>query len=458
MKKNLLTFIVTLFVGYISTAQSWQVVGQAGFSGGVGAFLFPQSLATDNNGVPYIVYSEYINAQADGIGVVKKFENNTWQTVGNVFYANFGNVSIYSSLVFSSSNVPYLTYSDNLNSDKIAVLKLDNGIWQHVGTPWISEANSRYSTLQFDTNGTPYVAYRDGANFNKITVKKFENNSWQIVGQAGFSAEEVSDYISLAFDNDNTPYVTYPEYNSNINTAALRIMKFENGSWQNLPAVGFNPLIVYNISFTIKNDILYIAYNDNNYTNHRFIVKKFENNIWQTLFDEYYANFGRIRLISVNDTPYIVFTDAQNNNKATSKKYENGSWQLVGEPGFTASTVDELSFVSGNNGTLYTAFLDYINGGITVLKYDPTLGINQNTTSTATMLFPNPATDSVTITTATAQSMVKVIDVTGKLVYSTVINNQGSIDTSVFANGVYLVQISNENQPLQIKKLVVNRN
>ena len=92
------------------------------------------------------------------------------------------------------------------------------------------------------------------------------------------------------------------------------------------------------------------------------------------------------------------------------------------------------------------------------MKYDPTLSINQNTTSTTTMLYPNPATDSVTITTATDQSMVKVIDVTGKLVYSTLINNQGSIDTSAFANGVYFVQISNENQPLQTKKLVVNRN
>ena len=92
------------------------------------------------------------------------------------------------------------------------------------------------------------------------------------------------------------------------------------------------------------------------------------------------------------------------------------------------------------------------------MKYDPTLSINQNTTSTTTMLFPNPATDSVTITTATYQSMVKVIDVTGKLIYSTLINNQGSIDTSAFANGVYFVQISTENQPLQTKKLVVNRN
>ena len=92
------------------------------------------------------------------------------------------------------------------------------------------------------------------------------------------------------------------------------------------------------------------------------------------------------------------------------------------------------------------------------MKYDPTLSINQNTTSTTTMLYPNPANDSVTITTATYQSMVKIIDVTGKLVYTTIINNQGNIDTSAFANGVYLVQISTENQPLQTKKLVFNRN
>jgi hypothetical protein len=91
------------------------------------------------------------------------------------------------------------------------------------------------------------------------------------------------------------------------------------------------------------------------------------------------------------------------------------------------------------------------------MKYDPTLSINQNTTSTTTMLYPNPANDVVTITTAKAQSMVKIVDVTGKLVYTTIINNQGSIDTSAFANGVYLVQISNENQFPNVAKLLINR-
>jgi hypothetical protein len=457
MKKLLLTLIITLFGGYISTAQSWQVVGQPGFSEGVEPFFFPESLALDNNGVPYMVYSEYINEEADAIGVVKKFENNTWQTVGSVFYSNFGDVFIFASLTFSNSNVPYLTYTDKLNSDKIAVLKLDNGSWQYVGTPWVSETNGRYSTVTFDTNDIPYVAYKDGANLNKITVKKFENNSWQIVGQAGFSAGEPNDYISLAFDSNNTPYVAYPEDTSNFDASVIRIMKFENGSWQNLPTDGFNALNAFNVSLTIENNTIYISFNNNNFVNYSYIVKKFENNNWQTVFDQQSVNYGRINLTSNNNIPYIIFTDTQNNNKATSKKYENGSWQVVGEAGFTEIPAYYFSFVSDNNGVLYTAFEDNINDGLTVMKYDPTLSINQNTTSTTTMLYPNPANDVVTITTAKAQSMVKIVDVTGKLVYTTIINNQGSIDTSAFANGVYLVQISNENQFPNVAKLLINR-
>ena len=461
MKKLLLTLIIALFGGYISTAQSWQVVGQPGFSEGLPhPFLFRQSLALDNNGIPYVAYAEYISEE-DGVrGVVKKFENNAWETVGGAFYENSGGNSLFlfASLIFNSNNIPYIAFSDQSNSGKLAVKKFEAGIWQSVGTPWITANYAGHNSLVFDGNGIPYVSFADGTNSDKATVMKFENNVWQVVGTAGFSAGEVS-YTSLAMDSNNTPYIGYSD---NFNLGKATAMKFIGGSWQSVgPAEGFSSSSITAIFFAISSDnVPYAAYRIyvvGPPNTQEFRINKFGTNGWESegppLLESPVISFA-----FHNDIPYVACFDIENDGKATLKKLIDGSWQVVGQQGFTAVTAYVASVAINDNGLPYVVFNDGANDNrVTVMKYGSTMSIDDSV-SENTFLYPNPATDSVTITTATDQSMVKIIDVTGKLVYSTLINNQGSIDTSAFANGVYFVQISNENQPLQTKKLVVHRN
>ncbi len=72
-------------------------------------------------------------------------------------------------------------------------------------------------------------------------------------------------------------------------------------------------------------------------------------------------------------------------------------------------------------------------------------------------VYPNPANDFVTITNIPNGSTVKVTDITGKVVYSSVAKGEQTvISTSNFVNGVYIIQVEN-NGAVAHRKLVVSK-
>lgn len=72
-------------------------------------------------------------------------------------------------------------------------------------------------------------------------------------------------------------------------------------------------------------------------------------------------------------------------------------------------------------------------------------------------IYPNPASEFVTLTNLSNSTSVSITDLAGKQVYSTTANaTELSINTSGFANGVYLVNIGN-NGSVATKKLIVNK-
>ncbi|KXK43713.1 MAG: hypothetical protein UZ11_BCD004000491, partial [Bacteroidetes bacterium OLB11] len=72
-------------------------------------------------------------------------------------------------------------------------------------------------------------------------------------------------------------------------------------------------------------------------------------------------------------------------------------------------------------------------------------------------IYPNPAADFVTVTNIPNGSTIKITDITGKTVYSSVINNEKTtIGTTDFVNGVYIIQVTN-NGAITTRKLIVNK-
>lgn len=73
-------------------------------------------------------------------------------------------------------------------------------------------------------------------------------------------------------------------------------------------------------------------------------------------------------------------------------------------------------------------------------------------------IYPNPANDFVTITNLPIGSTMRILDITGKVVYSSAITNEQTttINTTDFINGIYLIRIEN-NGNIANRKLVVNK-
>ena len=83
-------------------------------------------------------------------------------------------------------------------------------------------------------------------------------------------------------------------------------------------------------------------------------------------------------------------------------------------------------------------------------------GINQNQDGNEFKIYPNPATDFavVSITTAARQSVLRICDVTGKIVFQKENpEKENRIDLSTLARGIYVVEVSG-NQFSSRKKLV----
>ncbi|MBK7233377.1 MAG: T9SS type A sorting domain-containing protein [Saprospiraceae bacterium] len=72
-------------------------------------------------------------------------------------------------------------------------------------------------------------------------------------------------------------------------------------------------------------------------------------------------------------------------------------------------------------------------------------------------IYPNPSNGHITVTNLPIGSTLKVLDITGKLLYSLKTNSENEIiDTEIFMNGVYSIRLEN-NGNLHNKKLVVSK-
>lgn len=101
----------------------------------------------------------------------------------------------------------------------------------------------------------------------------------------------------------------------------------------------------------------------------------------------------------------------------------------------------------------------YIADTLTSFRY-LTLESALSTTSeqrTDFTLFPNPATDEVTIATpAKGRKEVALSDLTGREVYRKVFHQKATVDLSLFPEGLYLVAVESGNSR-EVRRLVVDR-
>lgn len=203
---------------------SWEVLGTKGFSFAESAY---QSLAIDNNNVPYVAYQDSPEGFNPNSSTVKKFNGSTWELVGvRSFVA--GGVTAFQSLAIDNNNIPYLAYSEIFNNGKGTVQKFvgispefpTGWVWVGEGDVYFSDGEARFLNLAINTQNELYVAYFDLANGFKTTVMKFDG-IWSTVGVSGFSPN-VAFHQSLAIDNNDQPFVAFQD-DSNLRTIVMTL-------------------------------------------------------------------------------------------------------------------------------------------------------------------------------------------------------------------------------------------
>ena len=82
---------------------------------------------------------------------------------------------------------------------------------------------------------------------------------------------------------------------------------------------------------------------------------------------------------------------------------------------------------------------------------DFAFGIDENTLNNVSV-YPNPTKDNLTIeTNSTKEQRLEIINLIGQTVYTNIINKKAVVNTSAFANGVYILKLSSDKETKIIK-------
>ena len=353
---TLLLFSISAF------SQSWLPVGNPYVSS-----TFPWGLQTssdadfklNSNNVPYVFYQTDLLSD----GLVKKYENGTWSTVGNTNFA----IACTSPSLCIKNNAPYIAYQ---NEDfKAEVRRLNGPTWQLMGAAGFSPDLANYITIRVNSNDQPFVAYADGSQLGRITVKKFNflTSQWESVGAEGFSTLRAT-HVNFEIASNNDLYVSYLDGDENDgDIKKVCVKKFDGTSWISIGQDRFTANDALFSSFALdNNNVPYVIYSDViNDLMPKLNVQKFNGTSWE------YVGAPRFSLreaeqcdidFDANNKPNIVYIEPAHFSEAgidinaaiSCMVFENGNWQFKGGENFNNwSNSIKPCIEFGTNGIAY---------------------------------------------------------------------------------------------------------
>ncbi|MGF7184915.1 putative repeat protein (TIGR02543 family) [Desulfitispora alkaliphila] len=357
-----------------STGAPWTSIGEEGFTED---YINYTSLKI-HEGVPYLAYSE---TYKDNEAVLVKYDvQEGWQMVGGGPFSS-GAADVI-SLYITEDGTPYVAYRGYEYDYKAAVVKYsDADGWVYVGSPgFTGEQVSRLKLIVEE--GVPFLSYSDNSTLHRATVKRYDagTDTWVTLGSSdGYSPSNVGSLSMTIIDG--TPYTAFQSLESPPNNRRLRIMKFENGFWQNVSTLGIESAFVDSgVSITSYDDgnnlLPMVAYGDFNKSGRTTVIKlDAATNSWINIGKLGFMpknNGYHIHLINHQENYYLAHT-GMSDRKVTVMNWNGGYWASVGQSDFSAgNTSDMVLAIDTSSGTPYVAYRDDGNGArATVMKFIP---------------------------------------------------------------------------------------
>jgi|GEM_PF-1882436 len=241
---------------------SWETVGQVGYAN---ENYFIPSIALDNGNIPYVAFYDWSLSRH----IIKRFINNAWENFGGTV----GGVGLELGtpiIKFSPQGELHIVYLSLEN--KLTMKKWNGASWATLGTELFSNATLSYD-FEFDTAGVPYVAYQELDQVQRLTVQRFIQNGWQFVGPERFS-QGTSGSLTIGIDPFDVPYVVY--YDSG-GTNIVLVQAFNGSDWI---TIGDSPNLGLAETISIDFDSFGTAYIGFKGGLGQRVVKKLENNHW----------------------------------------------------------------------------------------------------------------------------------------------------------------------------------
>jgi large repetitive protein len=159
---------------------------------------------------------------------------------------------------------------------------------------------------------------------------------------------------------------------------------------------------------------------------------------------------------------YILMRDDNNTNNWTQVVSTAGTQNTLVDPAY-ASYPNGRWYVETSWGISCTPTRATVNTTRSNIRHNAlSVGIQNNDLSSSVLIYPNPASDNVTVElpALSQNSTIRILNSIGQIVYNENVISNGSsktkeINTSVFAKGIYTIVIENNSSKVY-KKLVIN--
>lgn len=414
---------------------NWQLLGTQGFTSA--NFLIDMKVANDGTIYAFVENNGYNN-------VWKKTSTGTWTQVGNL-----NGVGYHGRLAIAADGTtPYVAYSD---MNPVTVKKFDGTNWVQIGGTF---AGGVQLGMDLDNNNNVYVAMQDGTNNYKGNCYTFDGTNWIKLGGTSYSGSNAGVWNDVKV-NRSTGDV-YVLWNKFTGGKYSTVSKWDGTSWTDLGG-GYvttdEVLFNHDIEINESTGEIYVVIAQESGSSAGVGAYKWDGTSWSNIGNN--ISNGEIEDLSacINSSGalLVAFSDLNYSGNVSAMSYYNGSWSYIGPQGFS-NAMGGSCLIDAHQNMPYVAYKDgSVSDMVTVKYYDYPISVNEIIKEENSLtLYPNPASNSVTLEGLEGSEEVRIFNIDGSLVWSGQMQNGDKINTSDFNSGLYIVKLKHTVQRLVI--------